>query len=290
MRLPFLLRKMNIIRKIYEDDDFNLDELKDELIFNMALFDTLARIFHEDVFSHISNSDLENSNVDENTNKLMQLCEKSVSSYIEVYKKLYESENAEEDFETVMMNNSMFVKGFYAIKDYSLQALLYLALTNQNKAILNWGYVEESFQTGNKVLVAFDIKTLNMPLFLHINKSFLQKVVFMITGQYEIPVYLGENDVVIKRIRESKPKRMTTQILYPVGKKQKKILEKMLANNEFTNLYEKMFIEHLHWIQVGKKVPQRFIDKPRKSYNTKTGTVRIIRNNGENNSGEAPQI
>ena len=70
-----------------------------------------------------------------------------------------------------------------------------------------------------KILLGFDIESLNMPLFLHMNREDLIKIVNRISGQNIISVYEGSSDW---EVSFNKIGRMTIQVLYPITKKQRK--------------------------------------------------------------------
>ena len=124
---------------------------------------------------------------------------------------------------------------------------MYTALTDKNKNILNWGYVpEDENQDSNIILIGFDIKQLNMPVYVHMIKEDVVGFLMETTGEAKLPVYQGADDMYNYNLK----KRLTTQIVYPFSKEERKKLLKVTGIIKDDRTYQ-----HLRWLQQPNNPP-----------------------------------
>ncbi|MBP3708120.1 MAG: hypothetical protein J6J36_05885 [Clostridia bacterium] len=168
----------------------------------------------------------------------------------------------------------------YKLKEFSVKSLIYTAMTDKNKNIINWGYVTiDDKEDDSKVLIGFDIKGLNMPVYYHMDKEDLIKFIKELTnGNCEIPVYIGADDMYSYVLGQ----RLTTQILYPMSKDEKnkgllKVDGYMVADHTYM---------HMRWLQQPNNPPYKNRSAGDEMYNVETGEIRkvaIAKNNQQKN-------
>ena len=271
-RAKFILDKKNAIESIYNNTNLTYEDLDfsdEEIKLYMAQYDTLQQILQENYISKLSDSEIYKLEFDEETReKGKQLYVNSLKPYGKIYNELYGSFN--QDTENVSRNCEIPRK-FYSLKKASIKSLIYTALTDKKNNIINWGYVPFEENGDNKfVLLGFDIKYLNMPVFFHIKERDLLKFVEELTGDTKLPVYEGKIDM----YDFSGNKRITTLVLYPLPKSIRKNLE--LTSQDKARALP----QHLRWLQKPKEKPV-FIGKPgSKIYDLKT--KKIIKNKTKN--------
>lgn len=265
-RRKFILDKKNVIERIYENpnltfEDFNFSE--EELRLYMAQYDTLQDIVKRDYIDSMSQAEFEKVEYDEKTyKKAKEMVKTALSPYLEPYYQMYEKnpDRVINDMDNVITSCEL-LRLFYNLKDYSVKSLIYTAIMDKDSDIINWGYVpDDPNGDDKKILLGFDIKYLNMPIFVHLDRADVEKTIREITNDVIIPVYSGDIDFDI-----SQGRRMTTQVSYPFASKQRKILSNIKGR--------KTVIEHLKWLQKPSNRPS-FISEPgRKKYNISTGEI-----------------
>lgn len=274
LRAAFILDKNEVFEKIYknpqikfEDLDLSVDTVKQ----NMAEYDGIHELITQRCISNKKTKDK-----DKNETPDIDL------EVIKLYKDDYEEKyhNFYKDFKNVV-GSVNYKKFFYLIKDFSISALIYTALTNSKNSIINWGYVVGDTNTDKeKILLGFDIESLNMPLFLHMNREDLIKIVNRITGENIIPVYEGSSDWTISF---NKSGRMTVQVLYPITKKQRKFLLKSPKTAESRNT----IVNHFKWLQNKKLKPSHIKVPGSRMYDIVKRSI-IKKNQDTADSGEEP--
>lgn len=259
----FIMDKIGAFEKIYENEDMKFEDLElqeEALSLYMSEYDMLEDIIYGEYYQSLSHEDRKKVKTDkyvaEKSRKLFgDIC----SSYSKPYQKKYG--NFLKDIDNVS-RNSIIIDYFYQLKNFAMKSLIYTALTNNEKSIINWGYVpRDENEDKGKILIGFDIKSLNMPVFLHMKTNELLDLIKGTTGDTKIPVYEGGSDVKVLK----GGKRMTTQVLYPLTKELRKKLSKIQRNNCLVN--------HLKWLQDPKKKPSYVQEPGSRIYNIETGAI-----------------
>ena len=242
LRSLFILDKNGVFEKIYKNPQIEFENLglsSETIKINMAEYDGIKEVITKRCTKN-------KSSVNKDRNEISDID----LSEIEKYKDDYESKYHDfiKDVRNVLSTFN-YKKFFYTLKNFSISSLIYTALTNSKNKIINWGYViGDTNADKEKVLLGFDIDGLNMPLFLHMNIEDLQETINNITGQNIIPVYEGSKDW---EVLHGKTRRMTTQVLYPITKKQRKFLLKSSETADSRNV----IVNHIKWLQNPKLKP-----------------------------------
>ena len=100
-------------------------------------------------------------------------------------------EEYQKDFEFVS-NTSNSQDFLYLLKTQTAKSLVYTALKDNKKNIINWGYINdyETEYDSDKILLGFDIQSLNMPIKLHVKKEDILPLIQNITNNSIIPCYM----------------------------------------------------------------------------------------------------
>ena len=236
LRARFILDKNGVFEKMQGKQQMTLENLQlseDVIKLNMAEYDGLADLIGRKCTTTKNNG-------------------KSVIDADELnkYKPFYEEKykNYYKDCKNVITTLS-HQKFFYVTKDFILSSLIYTMLTNSKNKKRNWGYVvSDKNNDKDKILLGFDIPQLNMPLFVHIDRNYLNYVVNKITNQSQIPVYEGSKDFFVF----NKDGRITNQVLYPIKREQRAFLLKSQKTVNSRNA----FVNHLKWIQNAELKPE----------------------------------
>ena len=193
-RRKFILDKKNVIERIYENpnltfEDFNFSE--EELRLYMAQYDTLQDIVKRDYIDSMSQAEFEKVEYDEKTyKKAKEMVKTALSPYLEPYYQMYEKnpDRVINDMDNVITSCEL-LRLFYNLKDYSVKSLIYTAIMDKDSDIINWGYVpDDPNGDDKKILLGFDIKYLNMPIFVHLDRADVEKTIREITNDVIIPV------------------------------------------------------------------------------------------------------
>lgn len=252
-RIKFILDKKNLIKAVYENPDLTYEDFEfseEEIKLYMAQYDTLQQILQDGYVSKLSDSEIYKLEFDAETReKAKTLYASSLAQHAISYNNLYGT--FEQDAKNVSPNCEIPRK-FYALKNANIKSLIYTALTDKKHNIINWGYVPYDESGDNKrMLIGFDIKYLNMPVFFHIKERDLAMFISDLTGDTKIPVYEGDIDM----YDFSEKKRITTLVLFPVPSTLRKNIELRPKDKART------LIEHLRWLQKPKNRPV-FIGEP----------------------------
>lgn len=253
----YILEKLDLYQEIYDNKSFTINDLPctdSELKEFMAQYD----LFINDLQSNLSKEDYELSD------DYSEMVEEKHKKLFDKYQDGYENRFPgcyEDDFDFIIKNLDSFVDCLYLLKDESIKTLLYTAIKDNKKNIINWGYISESNRADfNKLLLGFDIQSLNMPIKLHVEKEDLLNFIKSITGKPLIPCYIGDNAL------NSNIGYVSTQVLTVVPKDKKRDL---LKNNSV----QSMFINHLKWIQRPLNIPEYYKSKPERYFNLETSEL-----------------
>lgn len=156
----------------------------------------------------------------------------------------------------------------YKVKDITELALVENCLLREN--IENWGYFESEDEK-QYIGIAFDVRGLNMPVRLHIEKKLLKHFLRDNGLECKIPVYLGAKDFILNGNVTG------TQILYPITEQEKEDLRNYKVDFE-KDPQRARFIEHCKYIAEISEFPrhlkkQKIIGKPGKYQKKKTKWV-----------------
>ena len=266
-RLRYILDKKDAIRKICENPNIEFEDLKytdEELARYMSVYMVMQDIMLHKYFY----------NVDEDECLYEEKVYEDLSAKLKKYKAVYEKYYSGMGFDfykdlTTIMMDAQIMSQLYELKEFSVKSLLYTAITDQNKNIINWGYVPEDDCSDEKfALIGFDIKTLNSPIFVHIRKEDLIKFLKELTGDCKIRIYEGANDMYSYTIKQ----RVTTQVLYPLSKDEKKKLLKLDGKVTLTDYYK-----HIRWLQQSNNLPALVHAPGSREYNMETGEITKIK-------------
>lgn len=171
-------------------------------------------------------------------------------------------------------------RNIYRAKDANMIAILFNLYTKEFSK--NWGIVLEKKNPDSKnILLAVDLKGLNMPVRLHIKKSIVENFLKANQNTTKIPIYEGSSDL------QFEGTFISTNVLMPACKKQKKAIKEAMANkthyrrNLIEHLYSSIngdFPEHLKVHEVIKKKGKTQVIKkrpPRRYFDLSTGEIYI---------------
>lgn len=267
--LPFILKKKNVIARICENPELSYDDLgfSDESIaIYMSVYACLQRL--------IINKYLLKQDDESKISEFYKYHDEIVAA-LEKYRYIYETMypgmgfNFEADIDFAAID-AMLINALYDIKDDCVKLLLYTAITDNKKNILNWGFVPEDENTDERfVLLGFDIKSLSSPLFVHIKRDELVEFIEELTAKHELQVYEGANDVYSYSIRN----RINTQVLYPLSKDERRKLAKLNGIGNQTDYYK-----HICWLQQNGIEPLLAHKPGSRVYNFDTNTIVDCRN------------
>lgn len=171
--------------------------------------------------------------------------ENEKEEYEEYYKKQFtESENNMDKDLIIKVVQEVYRHRLYSLKDFSMTLTLGYLL--QYGDSMNWGYIPEytdglnSVQNAQEknILLGIDFEGYNYPIRLHIQKEKIKEMMRQYNGTEYIPVYEGHEDMIIDS------RYISTQILMPLQKFQKKALTKLLKSMSETD-YRYKFIRHI---------------------------------------------
>ncbi|MBQ3408711.1 MAG: hypothetical protein IJH12_05885 [Clostridia bacterium] len=243
--LAYILDKKNVVERIFDNPDLEYEDLKytdDDICTYMAMYKCFQKLMIKNYFQGLPPSKvLYEEEVHKNLFNILH-------KYKRVYEKYFPDKgfDFERDIDFVMMDVKL-IQDMYELKSISIKSLLYTAITDKKKNIINWGFVPEDENSDGKfVLIGFDIKTLNMPLFVHMKREELIEFLQELTGNTKLRVYEGANDMYSYTIRQ----RVTAQVLYPLSKDEKKKLFKVQGTGALTDYYK-----HIRWLQQSNNPP-----------------------------------
>lgn len=129
--------------------------------------------------------------------------------------------------ETLYSNDLRVLKqNIYRLKNMSIIAIL-SSLYSSNISE-NWGIIlkDKTNKDPNKILLGVDIKGLNMPLRLHVDKESILEFITESQNTELLPVYEGIEDF---KLQEN---YVSTQVLMPMGRKQRTELRKIIKGDK----------------------------------------------------------
>ena len=173
-RLRYILDYKDAIARIYENPDLEYEDLgysDYDIRLYMSLYDELQTRILQQYFRRIPKGTVlyEEKEIEE--------IEEILDEIKPIYTNLVQDENFdfERDILNIMLDAGLIDK-IYKMKEFSAKSLIYSAMTDKSKNIINWGCVlEDEGNNGDLVLIGFDIKSLNMPIFVHMKKNDLIK-------------------------------------------------------------------------------------------------------------------
>lgn len=255
----FILTRLGLLEKIYDNDNYCIKDLnisEDKLKEFMARYDLLESEISLNIFNKINDDDIQN-NLD--TKHFEEIYIKSYTKYIEEYEIEY-PKSYRRDYEYIINDVKNIKNCLYKVKTDSIQFLIYTAIMDENKNIINWGYIEDKKgESENKILLGFDIRSLNMPIRLHIKTNDFLDLIRNLNEYKIIPMYLGKNDINIRNLK------MTTQILTVLSKNKKRELTKITKST--------CFLEHLKWLQKPHDKSKYIKEMSQSFYNIEDKTI-----------------
>lgn len=254
----YILEKLDLYQEIYDNKSFTINDLKctdSDIKEFMAQYD----LFINDLQTNFSKDDYKLS--DDYSEKILENHKKLFDKYQDGYENKFPG-CYKDDFDFIINNLGSFIDCLYLLKDESIKTLLYTAIKDNKKNIINWGYIyEPSTKTNfNKVLLGFDIQSLNMPIRLHVPKEDLLNFIKSVTGKPLIPCYIGNDDL------HTNIGYVSTQVLTVVPKDKKK---NFLKNNS----RQSMFTNHLKWIQRPLDMPNYYKSTTDKYFDLESSQV-----------------
>lgn len=269
-RILYICAQKNIIARAFYDEDFeyeDLDYTPEDIALMMSVCDEMRFRMKRQYYDKISPETFlyEEKEIDEITPIL--------NNIKNAYNMYFSSRGFNFDFDRdliYMIKDVKVTEKAYELKNFSVKSLIYTAMTDKNKNIINWGYVAtDDVEDESKILIGFDIKGLNMPVYYHMDKENLVRFIKELTGgSPELPVYIGGDDMYSYALKQ----RLTTQILYPMSKDEKnkgllKVDGYMASDPAYT---------HMRWLQQPNKPPYKNRASGDEMYNIETGETRKV--------------
>lgn len=287
-RLAKLMEDMNSARFIFQDlnlfeefikDENEYEKFPDSKISDETLKNEIRKIIVLDKItkSYISKI-IEKAITKQEKGKIeINMSEEFWDVYGEYEEKYFEefkerlpfAENSlEKDVIEKYFTGKNMLINLYKVKDITELALVENCLLREN--IENWGYFESEDEK-QYIGIAFDVRGLNMPVRLHIEKKLLKHFLRDNGLECKIPVYLGAKDFIIDG------SVVGTQILYPITEQEKEDLRNYKVDFE-KDPQRARFIEHCKYIAEISEFPrhlkkQKIIGKPGKYQKKKTKWV-----------------
>lgn len=264
--LGYILEKKDVIERIYNNPKLEYEDLgytREDISTYMAMYKVLQDKVIQSSYRRDSNG---NCHYDNSVSS--DEIQRKLNKYRNVYEGYFRNMgfNFRNDLNAVMTDSEL-VDEMYKLKDFSVKSLLYTAITDRNKNIINWGVALNDDNNNSKfILLAFDIKSLNMPVFVHVKKDELIEFLKELTGDSKIQVYEGSGDMNNCYAGQ----RMSTQILYPVSKTEKKRMLKLSGHGANTR-----FFKHIKWMQEPNKEHPFSIAPGSREYNLETEEITI---------------
>lgn len=262
----YIANKIGIIEEIFETEQYDLKVTDEELRELIAQMTFLTEISKQIIEEHKNTSNRYTHDADDKTILDMEdneVRKRAIEIYGKDYNELYQnvflthlnSDFAEDLNIATILEADQY--NLYLTKDFAMESLMVI-LMNKNKNI-NWGYIPESKNGRNSiqnkerfVLVGVDMKGYNMPIKLHFERRQLETFLTNYTKDTKLPVYEGNEDMEIPWNGF-----MTTQILMPLDKEQRKQLKRL----ELPKLdYRYRFIEHIKWMMFPNRYPDYLCD------------------------------
>lgn len=256
----FILEKLHLFEEIYNKDEFSINDIKltdEEVKEFVARYDLIEEAFTTCVMNRFSGEYSEEKFKEHSFNKAYK---ETYSKYKNEYEAKYNGEY-DEDYDFVVEKTNNMKDFLYIMKTQTMQALVYTALKDNKKNIINWGYIEENKKDPDKILLGFDIQSLNMPIKLHIKREDLIYMLKNINGNALIPCYIGNEDMMNTKVGS-----VSTQVLSVVPKDKKR---ELLKNDRVKSI----FINHLKWMQRPLEKPEYYKNLPDKFFDIEEGRI-----------------
>lgn len=234
--------KMRVIHKIcfemFEEIDFNSLEFQDE--------------------NETDNTDCKKklkSRKADISSQMQKKCKQYGKEYKKYFDKLFPDidNSLEEDImNSNIMENTRF--NSYKIKDENMQMLLTCLFNSDFNKIENFGYIEEDNKKKREILIGVDIKGLNMPLLLHMNKQLVIDYLKETQGNTLMPVYKGFEDFQVDN------DKIRAQILAPLTPE---IEAAIIKNSKDAEKYKRFAkaIKHMCYYTKNGKMPEHLLNE-----------------------------
>lgn len=246
----FIFRQDGIVKRICENPNLKFEDLgytEESVREGIAKYELLKKLMIQRFLKDFSSEEFFKIGSEEGIYLLDRLEEslKGLEEYSKPYKKHFGGSISDDSHS--IYQKYLVEREIYALKDYSIYTLLYTAIVDKGNNVVNWGYIKEGEDSDKyKVLIAFDVKGLNMPVSVHIGRKELQSFMEILTGKKQIPVYEGADDMYVLPTKQYyRHKLLSTQVLYPITSTQRAFIKK--GNNKI--------LQHLAWIQRPSKKP-----------------------------------
>lgn len=277
-RILYICSQKDIIAKAFYDSNFEYEDLEyepEDIALMMSVCDEMRARMKRQYYDKVSPETFlyEEREIEELT---------SIFANIKnVYNNYFSDRGFNFDFDRdlfYMIKDVKVTEKAYKLKEFSVKSLIYTAMTDKNKHIINWGYVTvDDKEDKSKILIGFDIKGLNMPVYYHMDKKDLIKFIKELkNGNCEIPVYIGGDDMYSYVLKQ----RLTTQILYPMSKDEK---NKGLLKVEGYMTSDPAYM-HMRWLQQPNNPPHKSRAPEDELYNIETGEIRMVDHHKANKS------
>lgn len=264
-RVRYIFDQQDVIEQIYENPEIEYEDLdidRNALILYMSMYDVVKSLILQLYISKLQ--DGASFREDEWIQDSMCILSDIKNAYEKFFKEHNSNFNYSRDIKNVIYG-AVLSECVYDCKQFSVNSLIYTAVTDKKKNIINWGYVpEDENKDKNMILIGFDIKSLNMPMYTHVRRDELISFLKKLTGNTLIPVYEGADDMYNYALK----KRLTTQILYPLSKDEKKTLLKIKGIVTEDRTYQ-----HLRWLQQPNNPPTSKYVPGNRVYNIETGEI-----------------
>lgn len=262
----YVLHKTGLLKKFYEDPDYKFN-LSDEEIRNLLIQQSLLEKTCKDFIKNKQSEDdddlyhVTDSTIYEELNNpiIKQAIRKYDNFYPDEFSKLlpnYQHDLLKDLTEGIKL--AATTSYAYDIKYNAIESLIFMLMEKGKE--LNWGIVLESIRDKDtdNIIIGIDLKEFNMPIKLHCPKNKILDFIRDYTGSSIIPVYEGNNDMIMPT--KNGDKFYSTQILLKLSKDQRKLL-KETADTINPNDYFYKFVKHLAWMSLPKRVPDFLLNE-----------------------------
>lgn len=245
----FIFQDFNLFKKFittpkeykeFPNDIISDEEIEKELMKIMVLTNLTQKCILNAISNGRSNKTAADDNIEyDSTTYITDICAEYQDKYFKHFNKLLPqcTNILGDDIANKYFTGRNMVENLYGSKEATQITLLESCIKG---SIENWGYIKDEQDKGF-VILGFDIKGLNMPLRLHMNKDEIIDFLNANRLEHKIPIYLGAEDFKING------KIIGTQVLRTSSRDDKQILKNVVV--DFQKEPERArFIEHCKYI------------------------------------------
>lgn len=258
----YILDKLDILEKLIENTDykFSIDDNTLQVLFSQIeyietfIFNRNKQDFFEKIISTGTLIGSSTYTKEISSSIFDEFAKDKSEEYSSHYNKLLPNVKHNLTEDSLSLSSKFLNKrNLYLYKNFSFISLINY-LTNHPE--INWGYIFEYDEEGKNTIetnsqnigIGIDIEGLNYPLRLHAKKSDILKIFNSKKIKPVIPIYEGYSDMIVDG------KYLSTQILMPIEKYQKKVIKKLSQTIPISDPRYN-FITHMNWICDKSNIP-----------------------------------